>query len=564
LRPRPRPAARGEAAHELGANVDRRAGARADAGMWKPSWSISIRARILLFQVIVAAAVLVMAGVVYVAIRSADYYVNRTAWTNQQLRAISELAVAANRYSEQIAEMLLIGPPERADFQSARAALEASFAKLEQLSREEIAFLQAPEERAREQRELDRLRRMRALYDDINRSAEQLFALRDAGRQDEAVVLFRREIENRLDAEFENLIGAAVEDEVAEVESADREAAEMARRLMVLLAVSSLMAIVASVVTGYLLHRSLAQPIAQLTRGAIAIGQGDLEHRIGYSGKDELGLLAMRFDDMAGRIRDQQGQLLAARSHLEEQVRQRTEALEEANRRLREVDHLRIQFLADISHELRTPLTVLRGEAEVTLRGNSRPETGYRETLVRIVDQAEDMARLVDDLLFLARAETDTIQFERIRLDLRDVLVEAVFDAEVLSAAKPVTIESSTCSAPLMVDGDRQRLKQALMIVLDNAVKYSEVGGVVTVDLRTGASRAELVVRNCGTGIAPEDRPYVFDRFYRGRGTSAKEAAGSGLGLPIAKWMIEKHGGSIGLTSAEGVTEVRIGLPVVA
>jgi signal transduction histidine kinase len=267
---------------------------------------------------------------------------------------------------------------------------------------------------------------------------------------------------------------------------------------------------------------------------------------------------------MAGRIRDQQGQLLAARSHLEEQVRQRTEALEEANRRLRKVDHLRIQFLADISHELRTPLTVLRGEAEVTLRGNSRPETGYREALVRIVDQAEDMARLVDDLLFLARAETDTIQFERIRLDLRDVLDEAVFDAEVLSAAKPVTIESSTCSAPLMVDGDRQRLKQALMIVLDNAVKYSEVGGVVTVDLRTGASRAELVVRNCGTGIAPEDRPYVFDRFYRGRGTSAKEAAGSGLGLPIAKWMIEKHGGSIGLTSAEGVTEVRIGLPVVA
>jgi two-component system, OmpR family, sensor kinase len=99
--------------------------------------------------------------------------------------------------------MLLIGPPERADFESAQAALEASFAKLEQLSREEIAFLQAPEEEARERRELDRLRRMRALYDDINRSAEQLFALRDAGSQDEAVVLFRREIENRLDAEFE-------------------------------------------------------------------------------------------------------------------------------------------------------------------------------------------------------------------------------------------------------------------------------------------------------------------------------------------------------------------------
>jgi signal transduction histidine kinase len=95
-------------------------------------------------------------------------------------------------------------------------------------------------------------------------------------------------------------------------------------------------------------------------------------------------------------------------------------------------------------------------------------------------------------------------------------------------------------------------------------VKYSEIGGIVTVDLRAGGSRADLVVRNRGPGIAPEDRPYVFDRFYRGRGTSAKEAPGSGLGLPIAKWMIEKHGGAIGLTSAAGVTEVRILLPVVA
>jgi two-component system, OmpR family, sensor kinase len=530
--------------------------------MWKGPWSISIRARILLFLVIIAAAVLVMAGVVYVAIRSADYYVNRTAWTNQQLRAISEVAVAANRYSEQIAEVLLIGAPERADFESAQAALEASFAKLEQLAREEIAFLQGPEERASEQRELERLYRMRALYDDINRSAERLFALRDAGRQDEAVVLFRREIENRLDAEFEDLIAAAVKDETEEVEKADQEAAEVTQRLTVLLAAASLMAIAASVVTSYLLHRSLAQPIAQLTRGAIAIGRGDLEHRIGYGGRDELGLLAMRFDDMAGRLGEQQGQLLAARSNLETQVRERTEALEAANRRLRELDRLRVQFLADISHELRTPLGVLRGEAEVTLRGNSRPETFYRETLARIVDQAEDMARLVDDLLFLARAETDTIQFERVRLDLRDLLDETVFDAEVLSVVKPVTIETSTCSAPLMVCADRQRLKQALMIVLDNAVKYSDVGGLVTVDLKADGSRAELVVRNRGIGIAPEDRPYVFDRFYRGRGTSAKE--GSGLGLPIAKWMIEKHGGTIGLTSAEGPTEVRIRLPIVA
>ena len=532
--------------------------------MWRSSRSISIRARILLFQAIIVAAALVMAGVVYVAIRSAEYYVNRTAWTNQQLRAISELAVAANRYSEQIAEVLLIGAPERADFESARVALEASFAKLARLSREEIAFLKTPEEQERERRELERLRRMRTLYDEIDRSAARLFTLRDLGRQDEAVALFREEIENRLDAEFEDLIAAAVADETAEVEEADREAAEVTRRLTMLLAASSLIAIAASVVAGYLLHRSLARPIAQLTGGAIALGRGDLDHRIGYGGGDELGLLATRFDDMAARIKEQQGQLLAARSNLEMQVRERTEALEAANRRLLELDHLRVQFLADISHELRTPLTVLRGEAEVTLRERSRPEPIYRETLARIGDQAEDMARLVDDLLFLARAETDTIQFERVRLNLGELLDETVLDAEVLSADKPVTIETSSSRAPIIVDGDRHRLKQALMIVLDNAVKYSETGGVVTVDLRAERDRAELVVRNRGTGIAPEDRPYIFDRFYRGRGLPANDAAGTGLGLPIAKWMVEKHGGTIGLTSAEGLTEVRIRLPVCA
>jgi two-component system, OmpR family, sensor kinase len=166
--------------------------------------------------------VLVMGGAVYVAIRSADYYVNRTAWADQQLRAVHELAVAANRYSEQIAEMLLIGAPERIDLESAQAVLEAGFDRLEQLTHEEIAFVRAPEDQDQERLELDRLRRMRALYAEIDRSAERLFALRDAGREDEAIALFRQRIEAQLDVGFEDLIAAAIADEAEEVERADR------------------------------------------------------------------------------------------------------------------------------------------------------------------------------------------------------------------------------------------------------------------------------------------------------------------------------------------------------
>jgi signal transduction histidine kinase len=255
------------------------------------------------------------------------------------------------------------------------------------------------------------------------------------------------------------------------------------------------------------------------------------------------------------------GQLLAARSGLEEQVRQRTGDLSEAHERLQTLYRSRVQLLADVSHELRTPLTVLRGEAEVALRGETLPADVSRDALRRILDKASEMSRLVDDILFLARTETDTIRFERGRADLLEIAAEAIREAAVLGRHCDIEIAATLPQTPLSVEGDRHRLKQVLIIVLDNAIKYSDEGMPVLFDLSLDdrQQHAVMTISNKSSTISPEDLPFLFDRFYRGRHQKYSLARGSGLGLPIARFIVEKHGGSIRL---EGDAQQRISVSI--
>jgi two-component system, OmpR family, sensor kinase len=181
---------------------------------------MSIAARIRLFQIVVALAIAAMAVNALIDIRSTAFHRERVGWARDQLTAITRLAVVANRYSEQIAELLLIGEPERPDFESARAQVSQAFADLRQLTVREIAFIRETAEHEDEQQELERLDRMQALFRGVDRAVERVLLLDKEGRRDEAVALFRSEIENRLDAEFERMIAAAVADEREEVAEA--------------------------------------------------------------------------------------------------------------------------------------------------------------------------------------------------------------------------------------------------------------------------------------------------------------------------------------------------------
>ena len=379
----------------------------------------------------------------------------------------------------------------------------------------------------------------------MNAKIEALIAMREGGRGDIAVAVFYREIVGGLDDEFERLLAASVSDELAEIDRTDAAAAGLARALGLLIGATAALVLLATAGAGYLLYRSIVRPIDRLSAGATAVAEGDLSFRVGLLGADELGMLAGRFDAMVAQLEEQQKLLLAAHSELEAQVRARTAELEAANNALKELDRSRVRFLADISHQLRTPLTVLRGEAEVTLRGKATA-AAYRETLRGIVEQAAEMGRLVEDLMLLARSETDVIRFENELLDFGAVAGEAAREAALLARARDIAVETDV-GAGACIRGDRRRLKQVLMILLDNAVKYSPDGATVGLRVTADAGSVAAVVRNRCGAIDEAELPRLFDRFYRGGDAVRRGSAGSGLGLAIARFMVEKQGGSIAL-----------------
>jgi signal transduction histidine kinase len=366
-----------------------------------------------------------------------------------------------------------------------------------------------------------------------------------------------------LEAELESLIAVGAADESREVADLNRAAEQAARHVASLLALAACFALAVGLASGYFLSRSILRPIERLSAAAAAVGSGHTSFRVGTTAKDELGVLASRFDDMASQLQRQQVLLMEAKLDWESEVQSRTAELEQANERLRSVDRSRLQFMAEISHELRTPLTVLRGEAEVTLRGKDSNLESYVECLRGVVEQAREMSALVDDLLFLARSESDEIRFRNEILDLREVSAEAVREANILGRARHVRVEASVPAVAVIVDGDPQRMKQLLLVLLDNGIKYSAPNGVVKLDLEKDGAHALICVRNIGVGIGSEELPRIFEPFYRGVNAAATTSRGSGLGLSIAKWIVGRQGGSIALSkSADDVIQLSVRFPL--
>lgn len=253
---------------------------------------------------------------------------------------------------------------------------------------------------------------------------------------------------------------------------------------------------------------------------------------------------------------------IAIKRDVTERKKAQTE-LQRMNAQLQEIDQLRVQFFADISHELRTPLTVIRGEAEVTLRGKDKPVPEYRTVLGRIVHLSNQMNKLVGDLLFLARSESGTVQIDMKPTSLPAILGEVHQEAGILARPKEVTVTLNGQSGPVSVQGDAERLKQLFMILMDNAIKYGRPHGSIAVRLSTEGPFARVAVTDNGLGIPGEDLPHVFKRFYRVRRGRAAQVGGAGLGLPIAKWLVEAHSGTIAIASEpDKGTTVTVQLPL--
>ena len=260
---------------------------------------------------------------------------------------------------------------------------------------------------------------------------------------------------------------------------------------------------------GLLVSRAALAPVRRLTEASEKVADTrDLSERIDVGGRDELSRLALSFNSMLG-------------------------ALEESTRSQR-------QLVADASHELRTPLTSLRTNIEVLATERTLPPGERQQLLTDVVEQLGEMTTLISELIELAREEHAAEAEEDLRLDL--VAADAV---ERTRRNRP-GIEFKTDLNESLVHGVPRTIERAVANLLDNAAKWSPAGGEVEVGVRDG----ELTVRDHGPGIAPEDLPYVFDRFYRA--SLARGLPGSGLGLAIVRQVAEAHGGTVVAERAEG------------
>jgi signal transduction histidine kinase len=205
------------------------------------------------------------------------------------------------------------------------------------------------------------------------------------------------------------------------------------------------------------------------------------------------------------------------------------------------------EFAADASHELRTPLTVIR----------SNPVDKVGTALEDIDDEIDHMTAIVEDLLLLARSDSGAIELERVPMDLGDVAADGASALTKPATDRGVRVEVDP--QPAMIAGDPARLRQLVMILVDNAIRHSPADGRVAVQVRADGRGAALVVEDDGPGIRPEDLPHVFERFYRAQGAPG---GGTGLGLAIASWIVNRHGGQIEVANrTEGGARFVVHLP---
>lgn len=291
--------------------------------------------------------------------------------------------------------------------------------------------------------------------------------------------------------------------------------------------------IVIATIGGYILTSRSLKPVREITDTAATISAESLDGRLEVKGRDEFAGLAQTFNGMLDRL---QGAFTRMEQAVEQQRR----------------------FAADASHELRTPLTVIKAHTSLAMKGVRTPDE-YKKTLAAVNTAADTMGKLVNDLLLLARSDSDHLELLHEPLCLKKVLREAITSVERPGIAK---IELNMEDEGTEVTGDGHALLRVFMNFLENASRYTPEDGAIRIIQTREDDEIVIAVQDTGAGISPEDLPRVCDRFYRADESRARIEGGSGLGLAICASLVEAHGGTMAIASELGEgTTVTVRLP---
>lgn len=288
-------------------------------------------------------------------------------------------------------------------------------------------------------------------------------------------------------------------------------------------------AVLLGLLGGWWLTRRALAPVTRLTEAVEKIHDHNLREQLPRTGNgDELDRLTEVFNTMTAR-------------------------LDGSFQRIRE-------FALHASHELKTPLAILHGEMETSLADPALP-AAQRERLASQLDEIQRLARIVDGLTLLAKADAGQIALHLEPLSFDEIARDVFADAQILAQARNISVTLAD-SKPLTVRGDRHRLRQLLLNLADNAIKYCDAGGTVQFELRTVDSQVEFTLTNSGPGIPAEQLPRVCEPFYRGDASHHRGVDGCGLGLSIARWIATAHTGTLQITSTPGRTSAIVRLPL--
>lgn len=410
--------------------------------------------------------------------------------------------------------------------------------------------------------ELEHFNKIELLAEEIIRGSELVRVAVETDRVESARAALEALRSHQIEGNFIRLIDDALAEELREVRETQLVAQELNTIITRLLLLIFLCFVFFVAFLLFSTWRALSHTVETFEEATKAYQNGNFQYRVSENVEQEFAGLAVAMNNMASEVESQRGREKTTQENLEQIIATRTNELKKSNEKLEQISDTRKQFLTDISHELRTPLTIIQGEADLALRTEDTTTEQYQAALQRIVEQTRHTSRFVQDLLFVARAEEGKAPIHKRPIAVVPLIVDICEDFSVIAERKSIEIKTSFPKYDLVANADASNIKQVITILLDNAVRYSFENSVIEVNVTDTQTHLILEIIDSGIGLKYNESSQVFSRFYRGSEGSGK-ATGSGLGLPVAKAIVDAHGGSISLKPEnEGGTAAVVTLPL--
>jgi len=521
------------------------------------------RSKLYLAFFLLLAITLLQAGLAIWASTVASYHVERSRVANQMLAEFITLGADKQRLKVWLAQSLLIKDTTVEQRDKYLSQMQQSLTNLNHLLEHDQQLSEHPEDFSAIGQQLKSL----SILETNVAALEKSLRNKQVKPEHEAEIwsLLIQTFDNLEGLDLKHLISDSIELQRKRSAEAETKAATTLQKVKLLVIAVSLFGAACAVTLAVILSRALYQPIEQLLTGTSALSNGQLHYRLPELDHSEFSTLARSFNQMAAGLERARQQEEDHTRRVEQEVTERTRQLQHALEQLQQAEQQQQRFLADVSHELRTPATAIRGEAEISLRGGDKSPEFYKDSLVRIAETSTQLSRRIDDLLMLVRGNQQ-LQLRFRTTPLADVWQQLIILGQRLSSSQPVQV----ICAPLPDDFaqtklwiDLDKLLQAVQIILDNAIRYSGKQKIVNVNIQIN-DQCRILVRDYGIGIAPEDLPQVFNRYFRAHNARDVRPDGLGIGLSLCETLIHSLHGNIEMVSEQNLgTTVSVILPLI-